>query len=405
MTGRSQRFLRRLDTIGYSILSALFIFLLSYFIDSTPYPIGSEVNAEQWMERMGRLLKLRQDNVPDSVCLINVTYDKTLLDYDGRLYADTDSLLHPAGQIAVTDRSKLLRFLTIADSLKSYRYILLDVRFSDDIVTDSVTKKLFDLMRGMDRLVFAMHEDSEVAEEAPIEKGAYGDYHTTFLVTDVVKYPVFKHGRPSIPAKMYEDLADGRFTTWGWFTFFNGRLCRRAICPSLPVRLNSWAIPSETTGWPILQYHNLGENILLQENCEENIARLIDDQIVVIGDFIDDVHDTYIGPQPGAIVNLNSYIALCRGDHFVGWWEMPLQLLLFGFLTWCIIRHVSFVDFFPALQKPSHAVLRLIVSLIGYSVILATASALIYLFGGTIFNVAVPSLYFSILESCVKRYN
>lgn len=395
--------------ICLSSFSALFLIILSYALDTTPLPIGGEVSVGQWLERFRALGNSDSDNIPDSIFMVNVTFDKTLVDYEARLFSnDSDSPKLPVGKITTTDRKKLYDFLLVADSLRNYRYILLDIRFEDDIENDSITKALFSLIGKMDNIVFAMHESGNSADGAPIKKAAYSDYHTTFLVSDVVKYPLLKRAESktpyslSIPAKMFSDLNNGNFTTSGLITYYNGHLCRRSIYPSFPIRITSWAKESDEDQSPIIQYHNLGEDLVNLDNYKEVIGDLIDNRIVVIGDLVEDIHDTYIGLQPGALINLNSYIALCRGEHLTSWLGFTSQFALYFIISWFIIRRVSIIDKIGIFRNKNYGVIRFLFSFISYSVVLTVASAIIYILSGSIFSIALPSLYFTILESCRK---
>lgn len=395
--------------ICLSSFSSLFLIILSYALDATPLPIGGEVSVGLWLERFRALGNSESDNIPDSIFLVNVTYDKTLVDYEARLFSnDSDSPKLPVGKITTTDRKKLYDFLSVADSLRNYRYILLDVRFEDDIENDSITEVLFSLIGKMDNIVFAMHESGNNAEGAPLEKAAYSDYHTTFLVSDVVKYPLLKRAESntpyslSIPAKIFSDLNNGSFTTLGLITYYNHRLCRRSVYPSFPIRITSWAKESDEVQGPIIQYHNLGEDLVNLDNYKEVIGDLINNRIVVIGDLVEDIHDTYIGLQPGALINLNSYIALCRDEHLISWLGLISQFALYFIISWCLIRRISVIDKIGIFRNKNYGVIRFLFSFISYSVILTVVSAIIYIFSGSIFSIALPSLYFTILESCRK---
>lgn len=392
----------------WSALSAILIIAATYIIDSSPYPTGDEVTIEQWVERLNKLSGIGENNIPDSVCLINITYDKAMADCTARLFDNDASSAQPVGQIPVTDRRKLLDFLTIADSLNNYRYIMLDVRFDDDIADDTVTEALFRQISSMDNIVFARHQGSRTADGAPMDKAAFGDYHTTFLVFDVVKYPVLKADGdsdrylPSIPAKMYHDLQGVSFTTRGPLTFSDGHLCRRSIYPTLPVRMTSWAVTDPETGLARLQYKNLGTDLLSVPNRVETIGRSIDNKIVVVGDFVDDTHDTYIGQQAGTLVNLNSYIALCHGSHLVSLTGTLVQFLLFFALSLSILSGRQLLSYIPFLRKSRNGIVHFVASYIGFTVVLAVAAAITYMLFGFIFSIVFPSLYLSIFETCAK---
>lgn len=408
---------RRHKIILLSTISAALLIFLTYVVDSLPYPLGGEVTVGQWIERIRHIVSHESEHIPDSIYPVNVAYDRVLVDYNAKVFKEEkDSPVEHAGCIDVTDRGKLLRFLQIADSAATYRYIMLDVRFGDDIKTDSVTKQLFALIAGMERVVYAIHKDTPVTPDAPEEKGAFGDYYTTFLVSDVVKYPVVKQDEagimiPSIPTRMYETIGGGEISTLGILTFDNGQLCHRSVYPTFPVRFSDWGrrIDSglkfadddvETESYT-LQYKNLGTD-LLTYSTPDKIAKEIEGKIVVIGDFVDDIHDTYYGRLPGALINLNTYIALCRGAHRVSLIGLCCVFILYFALSWAIIRHHIPMDFIPARRRPKSNIPIILISFVGYSFILTCYGLMVYLCFDSIYSVVLPGIYFTTFQTCVK---
>lgn len=389
-----------------SLVSTILL-ITNYIVDSLPIPIGGEVTVAQWMDKLGRILGSNSDNIPDSICLINVAYDKALVDYEAKCFSSkNDTSRQFAGQITTTDRRKLLQFLTFADSLKNYKYILLDVRFEDDIKSDSTTDSLFNLIKKMDKVVYAVHINTETAQNAPLDKSAYGDYYTTFLVSDIVKYPIIQQDssliKYSIPTKIYCDLYGHRLSYFGLFAFDNGSLCKSSIYPTFPVKLTSWMVKSDNSVLPTPQYYNLGADLLDSYDPALVISPLIENKIVVIGDFNEDLHDAFIGQQPGAIVNLNAYVALCSGKHIIKWIEIFLTFTVFFLISWLILRQRQLLHYIPILRRSRSSFVKFVVTFIGFSVILTLYAILIYFIFDSVFSVVYPSLYFTIFELCVK---
>lgn len=398
---------RNRQRLCLTFVATIILMVTNYIIDSLPIPIGGEVTVAQWLERIDRISGGDIDNVPDSICLINVTYDKALVNFDARLYSESEnSPKLYAGKITTTDRAKLLRFLTITDSLKNYKYILLDIRFEADIESDATTDSLFALIRRTDNVVFAAHNSSQTNPEAPIEKSAYGDYYTTFLVSDVVKYPIFQQDpesiRFSIPTKIYSDLYNHEFSMFGPFAFDNGKLCKSSIYPTYQIKLTNWAVKTDQSQFPTLQYLNLGEDLLNNPNPRDIISTSIENKIVVIGDFNEDLHDTYIGLQPGAIVNLNTYVALCKGQHLVNWVEITSSFFVFFIISWLTIEQKSILHYVPYLRKSRSHIIKFFITFLGFSVILMLYAIIVYFVFNTIFSIVYPSLFFTILELCSK---
>lgn len=393
-------------------LSLAFVFstillVVNYIVDSLPIPMGGEVTIAQWLDKLDYISNDQSDNIPDSICLINVAYDKSLVDYEARCFASKkDSPRQYAGQITTTDRKKLLKFLSIADSLKNYKYILLDVRFEADIQSDYATDSLFRLIRRMKNVVYAIHSGTEAAEDAPANKAAYGDYYTTFLVSDVVKYPIIQRDnnstKYSIPTQIYSELYDHDFSYFGPFAFDNGELCKSSIYPIFPIRLTNWMVESDNSLLPTPLYYNLGADILDSYDPSVVISPIIKNRIIVVGDFNEDLHDAYIGLQPGAIVNINTYVALCNGKHLVNWFETILTFFVFVIISWLILRQRQLLHYIPFVRRSQNSIVKFIITFIGFTVIITMYGIFVYYAFDCVFSVVFPSLFFTILELCVK---
>ena len=389
---------------GSAAAVAVVLLCLSYLFNSMPYSFGGDVSAQVWTERIGFIFNGRRNHLPDSIALVNVAYDKTLVDYDGRLYNTIpgDNRRAPSGRIVLTDRRKLLDFLKAAKN-GGYKYIMLDVRFDDDIESDSVSLALFDLIGSMDRIAFAVHEGSDPVADAPLEKAAFGDYNITAFESNAVKYPIIHGDRPSMAAAMYSALNGGRISTFGPLTFDGSALCMRSLFLDYPVRVFDRAL--ETDGLMPADYYylNLGVDLLADPDSVARIREYVADRIVVIGDFDNDVHDTSIGQLAGSLINLNAYISLSQGRHKISWLYTALLFVIYFVIALSLIKHQSPIDMIPALRRRKSTALRFLFSLVGFSVVLSLLSLLIYLTAGIIYSIVMPSLYFSLISLWIEK--
>lgn len=382
---------------------AAVLLCLSYLFNSLPYSFGGDVSAQVWTERIGFIFNGRSNHLPDSIALINVAYDKTLVDYDGRLYSTPgDNRRAPSGRIALTDRRKLLDFLKAA-KVADYKYIMLDVRFDDDIESDSVSLALFDLIGSMERIAFAVHEGSDPVADAPLDKAAYGDYNITAFESNAVKYPIVHGERPSMAAAMYSALDGGRISTFGPLTFDRGALCLRSLFLDYPVRVFDRAVESDGLMPADYYYMNLGVDLLADPDSVARIRDYVDGRIVVIGDFDNDVHDTSIGQLAGSLINLNAYISLSQGRHKISWPYVVMLFAIYSLIALCLIKRQSPVDMIPALRRRKSTALRFLFSLVGFSVVLSLLSLLLYLAAGIIYSIVLPSLYFSLISLWIEK--
>ncbi len=382
---------------------AAVLLCLSYLFNSLPYSFGGDVSAQVWTERIGFIFNGRSNHLPDSIALVNVAYDKTLVDYDGRLYsAPGDNRRAPSGRIALTDRRKLLDFLKAAKGA-DYKYIMLDVRFDDDIESDSVSLALFGLIGSMERIAFAVHEGSDPVADAPLDKAAFGDYNITAFESNAVKYPIVHGERPSMAAAMYSALDGGRISTFGPLTFDRGALCLRSLFLDYPVRVFDRAVESDGLMPADYYYMNLGVDLLADPDSIARIRDYVDGRIVVIGDFDNDVHDTSIGQLAGSLINLNAYISLSQGRHKISWPYVVMLFAIYSLIALCLIKRQSPVDMIPALRRRKSTALRFLFSLVGFSVVLSLLSLLLYLAAGIIYSIVLPSLYFSLISLWIEK--
>lgn len=398
---RPGRHTLRLTAASAAIAAVLLC--LSYLFNSLPYSFGGDVSAQVWAERIGFIFNGRRNHLPDSIALVNVAYDKTLVDYDGRLYSTPgDNRRAPSGRIALTDRRKLLDFLKAAKNSR-YRYIMIDVRFDDDIESDSVSLALFDLIGSMERIAFAVHEGSDPVADAPLDKAAFGDYKITAFESNAVKYPIIHGERPSMAAAMYSALDGGRISTFGPLTFDRGALCLRSLFLDYPVRVFDRAVESDGLMPADYYYMNLGVDLLAGPDSVARIRDYVDGRIVVIGDFDNDVHDTSIGQLAGSLINLNAYISLSQGRHKISWPYVVMLFAIYALIALCLIKRQSPVDMIPALRRRRSTALRFLFSLVGFSVVLSLLSLLLYLAAGIIYSIVLPSLYFSLISLWIEK--
>ena len=162
-----------------SVINAVVLFLLCYFIDNLPYSFVCDANTAQRIEQIKQYLNLTRDTVPSDVWLINVAYDRTLVNVN-------DEFGLPKGNIDITDRNKLAELLKQLQNCH-YRYIILDVSFTDEFQTPA-DSLLFSLIASMNNIVIAKSEATELADIVPHEKARYSDYSTHISESNFVKY-------------------------------------------------------------------------------------------------------------------------------------------------------------------------------------------------------------------------
>ncbi len=381
-----------------AICLSLFILLFSYLLGNTSFPLPDEIGLFQKINFVNSLMGISKGNVPDSLLFINVSFDKELVDYEENGM--------PVGKYVITDREKLLRLLTTAKETENYRYIFLDVIFEKGIKS-SVDSALFHTIAEMDRIVIPVHHNVALEDSILYKKAANADYTIAWEETNFARYQfLHRDGEfiPSVPLKMYCDKMNIKGTgikphAGGlWYTdlMWPWRICHNGITLLMKVIMTGRFMDTEGQVRE-RNYINLGADLLDIDSIIP-IKDQIEDKILVIGDFKNDVHDTYIGPQPGSVICMNAYIALMNGDHLVNWWCALVLFLIYTAVGLFYLSGYSFTNFVKWTW------LKIIVSFMSTTLIFMIIAAIAYYYEVS-FNIWVPTLVYSLLDTIMQKYN
>lgn len=359
-----------------AILAALII-IADYFIGNLSYPIfdsSSDLGLQAYLHDF-------KDN-EDDFFAVNTAFDKSLA-------VAIDEYGDSCGYIPVTDRQLLTKFLNVADK-SDYKYIFLDIRFDRQFSTpfDSV---LFRKISNMPRIAFSRHrgDKDELEDSEVISKGAFSDFRTT-RTNGFSRYEFLQDGQKSVALKMYEDIdCKSIFPTWwGGYRDNDGWICRNMQFVPFPKKILSEYDPDDMDAirYPLMGSQHLGKH------TEEELIRMMNGKVILIGDFNNDMHDTYIGEVPGPLLSYYAWRVLQRGNHRVNLW---LQLFLFIFYT---------VSINLILRQPDKAIkanplVVMALSLLGWSAALWVLKSIIYWIFGLSFLVIIPSIIFSAITT------
>ncbi len=417
---RLLRFIKHHTIITAACIS-IFVLGLCYIYDNTPHSLSGSSSAAQRYEIIKATVFGSEDKIPDDILLINIAYDKKLVEYYDSLQPD-----FAAGYIAITNRGALLDLLEILSEEPTYRYIMCDVKFESDVRDPEYDEALFEAINKTPRLVIPMHEGEEPKDERLLNKAAYCDYAVNIVESNFVKYEFLKNGYPSMPLKVYNDLTGKQISKHGLIYTSDYHLCRKCVELKFPVRLYSNGIahiktPGITAQDSMLSatrriYYNLGSDLL---DMGVDIPKKAKDKIVVIGDFSGgDTHTTYLGNMPGAVINYNALCALFENDHIIYYGEIVFLFLLYFFISIYILRGRIVLTYilprklYSAIYKSSKfrwlisvfrqshskGVSNLILSIVGISAFLWLISAICYIVSGIIVYIFIPTIIFTFLK-------
>ncbi len=324
----------------YSLVIAIGMLLFSYWVTNQRYLVSGNALLIKPIEII-KSLYYPSTNYLDSVLLINTSYDQVLVavNQDNR----------QKGYDQMADRRKLLQLLTELKRRNDYKYIILDINFSDEADYHSdVDSALFDLIMSMDNIVIPKTPNMRLADERLNIKAGYAMYFTSTFHDSFTKYPFIVNGQKSLPLKMYEEITGRKVESEGLFSTEGCRLVLDNIV--LPPKLKLDLEDNEFVEY--LQngnkvWRNLGADLLGCYNNDTSSIKgeiydtpaLTRDKYIVIGAITGntDRHNTCIGDQPGAIINFNAYLALFNNNHYIYWDIAILMFISFLFLSWCTI--------------------------------------------------------------------
>lgn len=375
--------LRNLKRYLIAASSSLLLICISYFYNNLPLFTGEKLPCfalAEWV-RSG----ISPSHEQDSILYINAAYDRQLTTYreDGMVLGNTD----------ISDRYKLLQLLKLLEQT-DYRYIFMDIRFekgceSDDPTIDSL---LFAKIKAMPRIVLVRHRDVENMAGVPMEKMAYNDYYSTITATNFIRYQYRMRGEMTMPLYAYRELTGNTIERHCLLFHTSGHhLCHNSVF---------------LTFAPEDKRHNyvdiLGKDILQSDAPLANIKRMANGKMVVIGDFVHDMHDTYSGLHAGPKLIASGLLALMAHRHYVNWWLALILFLLYFALTFGMYTDKRWYEYIPFLQKVRFPVMLFALSFLGFTATLYTFSFLLGLCFRIYISFWLPSIWLTLLSSYIS---
>ena len=374
----------------YSFVTAIVFLLISYIVTNVGFTVSGEAGIIKQSNYLMNGILYEDNTVPDSLLFVNVCYDKQLTD----VYDEDGFKL---GNIDITNRQSLLRFLDILSQRDDYKFIVLDVFFEDGLQTKS-DSLLFARIASMERIVVPAMRSSELAfKEVLGEKAYISDYTTTFFGGDYCKFELESQGQYSIPYYLYSYITAKHKTSWGPFHWEDGKLCNRTLfaCPYVNPKGLYGSDGSRN-------YYNLGSDLLVNEDILMT-DDLLADKYIFIGDMVmGDSHETVVGNMPGMVIIANTFISLMDRAHII-----PLVVILTLFIIYFIFayqiytRQSLFANIVVWRSKKnidSFPLLGLFLSWFTYSFVLSLFCLFFYYIYGVAYDVLLSATLLQLLD-------
>jgi len=294
-----------------------FLLLVSTFLwMAWPYNSGPDITIQKGVGGIRMLFPDRHKPAPDEIIFVDVSKSKQLVPLN------EDSTENDV----ITSRKDLTElFRLLAAGQNQVKYILCDVHFDISTPNDSALilsiAGLKDKFLGID--VYA--GDSLNKNIADIRSATASVYLQKNMV---YKIPYFgSYNDTLVHFKMYTDLDMGNVRKNILFTWFAGKgIAFNNQINNYPLR------SSDFTGGGYVKI-GLDELISAMKSSPEAAGRYLQNRYVLIGDFENDRHLTYLNMQPGTLILFNAYLHLHLNRQLL---PAAYLILLYIFLYWMV---------------------------------------------------------------------
>lgn len=370
----------------YRLLSSFFLALVMLFVSYWLTNKDTASSGEGEIIRNTRaifdvIIGEKKDAVPDSIVLINVSFDRQLIAYE-------DELGIPAGEIDITDRTKLINLLDWLTETGKYKAILLDIFFDDRFYTEA-DSSLYDKLLSMPRIAIPNHTDAKLADNRLSKKSGLSEYYVNLFHGDLNKVPIVDpDGNPAVSTFLFSQISGKEYSKLGPFYFEENKLIRRCVYPDYSLNIIN---PYDERGNKT--YLNIGADLL--ENKDILGPSFFDGKYIVIGSFERlDMHNTSAGSMSGSLINFNIFLSLLHGRQHISFWFTLIVFVLFWMLSFYIITDGLYG------HKPRYLA-RLWAA---YSIILIIGCALTYLIYGEAIDIFLTSTIFTFIHKGLQMY-
>lgn len=397
------------DNMRYIIISAILsavLLVAGYFVNNLPIFTGENLDQFYITQKVCEKLGISHVFDDSDAFFVNVSYDKELVK---AIDVQSHDVL---GNMVITNRSKLFDFLKILKDKGEYKYIVLDIMFDPNDVSES-DSLLYSLIASMDNIVIVRDDSIPVPNSKLLSKSALADYFSTITATNFVRYQYSNtDGIPYIPLKVYEDLNDNvKIKRHGpkWLPIYTsgGNLCYNScFIPFDSKQFSAYSVVSKS--YAVKKFYNLGSDILEDPTCttdediEKNVIIPSIGKYVFVGNYTEDLHDTYMGPRPGPYIIYRALKILEGGNHLISFFKILYWFLIFTVIFWWIIADKKKISLTPQFLKKSriwnnlvnYKLLGFVMSSLGYTVILFICSTMEYIFTCAIYSIVLPLYVF-----------
>lgn len=407
--------------VRFSLISALFLTIACYFANNFPLFTGESLLQLHLTQKISELLHIHSKVNYGSVLFCNTSFDIDLVPVLECYEADYSDTL---GYNVITDREKLLKFLELLEESdkynksNGYKYLILDLAFDERDKTE-YDDALYEKILNMRDVVVGNDDSFELASKLK-NKNIDGlvEYFITKTNTSFTRYEYIEDDKRSLPLfvfeKLYPDSAIKRYGIGRFSLYFSdGRLCQNSDYLTFDERYPrenkylEFDIDSinDDLDRSVTLYRTVNSFISNEGTYEEKVKELAAQsagKIVIIGDFYDDNHDTYMGEKPGPVLLARALQSLVDGKNIVSLWHTVIWYIIFSLMSMLIYLDKPISLYVPIIKKIPYKFVHLLISLISYGAILTLISLIECSLYDRVSSLIIPMIFFGLLKLFVQ---
>lgn len=325
--------------------------------------------------------------VKDSVIFLDISKDQVMVDDTALNY----------GRVNITDRAMLAGFFSqLNQHPDSYKAVICDIAFNYPSPDDTALKPVIEKAKR----VFIPVTLVKGKALAPLFRCKAGATDYTVNDGDFVKYPLFyTDSLKSLPLLLAED-ARKEYQHHNGLTFESHRLTFNTVIPEFYYRnidLTRDSLAPKVHRRPNLFY--LGEILPSRDFFNQYLK----DKYIVVGDFTNDNHDTYLGKMPGPLIVFDTYLTLRENSLALSWTWVIVLMVVFAAVSYHLF-YGGEKDAATIAEKVKVSFIReFIKKYLGYLGILILLNILSYWCFGIFISFFYLATYLTIVHTLVQK--
>lgn len=307
-----------LKKIVISFAHAVLLVVLHLLYFNLNWSLPLEFEMMMMMNKIEIFVGGRGDFDEKKYFFINTAYDPVLI--------ETENEYEETGKVAVTDREKLGKFFEkMAEHGNKHQYILCDLLFYDKTDQDSLLAGSLAKVKKI--IIPAEYNKEEKRLVPPLFNINYAqaDYITYEGIVSKIRIYASESKSKTLPLKMFEECNNLNIKKILAGFKYKGNYIANTIYPRYFFD-RTRMMKNEMSLGSVVESMEVNDTLFYKD--------VLQDKIIVIGNFTNETHSTFIGPLPGSLILFNTFLTLEAGYHLISWSWFVFALLSFATLCY-----------------------------------------------------------------------